>query len=103
MQLMPETKKLAAHLATHGIVVAGMNTEADEAIAEKVRAEKMMDIPWLVEPMDRPFSEPLAIDSIPRVILISPEGKILYNGHPQDQGLWTALKKIDAAIEPMKE
>jgi len=103
MQLMPETKKLAAHLSPKGITVAGMNTESDEAVSEKVRAEKAMDIPWLVEPMDRPFSEPLGIESIPRMVLISPEGKILYNGHPQDPGLWAALKKVDASIEPPKD
>jgi hypothetical protein len=83
--------------------VCGMNTESDESIAEKVRTEKKMELPWLVEPKERPFSEVLGIETLPRVILVSPEGKILFNGHPQDGGLWTALKSVDATIEPMKE
>lgn len=103
MNLMPELRKKAEHLAKNGIVVCGMNTESDEGVADKVRAEKDMKLPWLVEPKARPFSELLDIKSIPRMVLISPEGKILFNGHPQEPGLWAALKKVDPAIEMMSE
>ena len=103
MNLMPELRKKGAYLREHGIVVAGMNTESDEGIADKVRGEKDMKMPWLVEPKSHPFSEALDIKSIPRMILISVEGKVLFNGHPQEPGLWAALKKVDAAIEMMKE
>lgn len=104
MNLMPELRKKAEHLGKHGIAVAGMNTESDEAIADKIRGEKgMKDVTWLVEPKTKPFSELLEISSIPRMILLSPEGKVLFNGHPQEPGLWAALKKVDAAIEPMPQ
>lgn len=103
MNLMPELRKKAEHLAKNGIVVCGMNTESDEGVADKVRAEKDMKLPWLVEPKARPFSELLDIKSIPRMVLISPEGKILFNGHPQEPGLWAALKKVDPAIQMMSE
>ena len=56
-------------------------------------------LPWLVEPPDRPYSKAFELDSIPRMILLSPEGKVLFNGHPEDPALWAALKKIDASIE----
>jgi hypothetical protein len=52
-----------------------------------------------VEPPDRPYSKVFEIQSIPRMILLSPEGKVLFNGHPEDPALWAALKKIDASIE----
>ena len=103
MSLMPELRKKAEHLSKSGIVVCGMNTENDEAIADKVRGEKDMKMPWLVEPKSRPFSDLLDIKSIPRMVLIAPDGKILFNGHPQEPGLWAALKKVDAGIEMMKE
>jgi thiol-disulfide isomerase/thioredoxin len=101
MQLMPELKKKAAELTKYGIVVAGMNKDDEKAqsVAEKVREEKEIDFPWLIEPVERPFTKLLGIDSIPRMILISPQGKILYNGHPQDPNLWKALQKLDAAIK----
>jgi thiol-disulfide isomerase/thioredoxin len=101
MQLMPELKKKAELLAKHGIVVAGMNKDDQnaETVAEKVRDEQDITFPWLIEPADRPFTKMLEIESIPRMVLIGPDGKVLYNGHPQDPDLWKALQKIDPAIK----
>jgi thiol-disulfide isomerase/thioredoxin len=103
INLMPELRKNAELLKKHGIVVAGMNNESDEAKADAMRAKKDMKMPWLVEPKGSPFSEQLDIDSIPRMILLSPEGKVLYNGHPMESGLWEALKKVDPTIQAPKE
>jgi thiol-disulfide isomerase/thioredoxin len=102
MEGLPELKKRAAYLSKHGIVVAGMNTEGDESIAEKIRKEKGMDLPWLVEPKEKPLSDLLEINTIPHVVLLSPDGKVLFHGFPDEGELWTALKALDAAIEPMK-
>lgn len=101
MQLMPSLKKKGESLPAHGIVVAAMNKDDENAlsIAERIRKEQDMKIPWLIEPAERPFTKQFEIDSIPRMILISPEGKVLFNGHPEDPALWAALKKIDASIE----
>jgi thiol-disulfide isomerase/thioredoxin len=98
MALMPELKKKAAALAPQGIVVAGMNTEAEPATAERSRKKLEIQFPWLVEPEDAPFSELLEIDSIPRMILISSEGKVLYNGHPQDPRLHAALAELGVEL-----
>ena len=94
MALMPELKKKAEALGPQGIVVAGMNTEAEPDTAEKTRKNLEIKFPWLVEPEDAPLSDLLEIDSIPRMILISPEGKVLYNGHPQDPRLNAALAQL---------
>jgi len=101
MNLMPALKRKAEKLSAHGIVVAAMNKDDENAehIAERIRKEQNATLPWLVEPADRPYSKAFAIDSIPRMILISPEGKVLFNGHPEDPALWAALKKIDPNIE----
>jgi thiol-disulfide isomerase/thioredoxin len=101
MQLMPSLKKKGDKLPGHGIVVAAMNKDDENAlsIAERIRKEQDMKIPWLIEPAERPFTKQFEIDSIPRMILISPEGKVLFNGHPEDPALWAALKKVDPSIE----
>lgn len=101
MQLMPALKKKAAELAPHDVVVIGMNKDDEnaEAVAAKVRDEQGIDFPWLVEPRERPFSGLLEIDSIPRMVLVAPDGAILYNGHPQDPALYEALQKINPAIQ----
>ena len=43
------------------------------------------------------------IDSIPRMVLISPAGKVLYNGHPNDPKLWAELKKLAPDLTEPKE
>ncbi|MBL9180489.1 MAG: TlpA family protein disulfide reductase [Verrucomicrobiaceae bacterium] len=105
MNLMPALKKKAGKLSAHGVVVAAMNKDDEnaESIAERIRKEQNATLPWLVEPADRPYSKAFEIDSIPRMILLSPEGKVLFNGHPEDPEIWAALKKIDATIEAPAE
>ncbi len=101
MSLMPALKKKAEALAPHGIVVVAMNKDDQnaEAVAERIRNEQIATLPWLVEPADRPYSKTFDISSIPRMILLSPAGKVLFNGHPDDPALWKALKKIDPGIK----
>lgn len=101
MQLMPELKKKAEHLAKYDIVVAGMNKDDENAQshAAKTHDDLSIQFPWLIEPKERPFTKLLEIESIPRMILISPEGKVLFNGHPQNPALWVALKKVNPEIK----
>lgn len=105
MNLMPALKKKAQTLAAFDVVVAAVNkddpkdNETAESIAERIRQEQNATLPWLVEPADRPYTKAFELDSIPRMILLSPEGKVLFNGHPEDPSLWVALKKINPAIQ----
>jgi peroxiredoxin len=104
MNLMPALKKKAAALTAHGIAVMAMNKDDEnaEATAERIRTEQNATLPWLVEPAERPFTKALQVDSIPRMVLISPDGRVLFNGHPEDPALWAALQKLDPAIKPVK-
>lgn len=98
---MPELRTKGESLPGQGIVVAGMNTDADDPVgkAKKARSEHKMELmPWLLEPEDRPLSQLLMINSIPRMILVAPDGTVLYNGHPMDPSLKTALAKLDVKI-----
>jgi thiol-disulfide isomerase/thioredoxin len=101
MALMPELRKKGEQLGKQGVVVVAMNTDSEnaEAVADKVRREKDMTIPWMVEPEDRPYSTALEIKSIPAMVLVTPDGKVQFFGHPQSPDLWKALKKIDPGIE----
>ena len=101
MALMPELRKKGDFLGKQGVVVVAMNTDSEnaESVADKVRREKDMKMPWLVEPEDRPYSTALEIKSIPAMVLVTPDGKVQFFGHPQSPDLWKALKKIDPGIE----
>lgn len=96
---MPSLKEKAKALAPQGIIVVAMNTENDAAKAEAQRKEHGMEnVPWMLDPEETSYSELLGVDSIPRMVLVDPEGKIHFNGHPMDEELATALQKIDPAI-----
>ena len=98
MANMPELKVRGAKLPGEGVVVAAMNEEGDLGVADGVKKQLKMTIPWLVEPAGNPLSVPLEIDSIPRAVLIGSDGKILFDGHPQDDDLPAALAAIGAPM-----
>ena len=93
MSLMPELEKKAKKLGPKGILVAGMNTE-NAGKAESVRKKRKITFSWLVEPDGRPLSQMLKIKSIPRMILVTPDGKVLFNGHPMDDELISSLADL---------
>jgi len=93
MNLMPELQKKSKKLGSKGILVAGMNTE-NAGKAESVRKKRKIGFTWLVEPDGRPLSQMLKINSIPRMILVAPDGKVLFNGHPMDDELVSTLADL---------
>ncbi len=98
MALMPSLRAKGQYLPKYGIAVAGMNSESDEARAEKVRVEKDMKMPWLVEPAGKPLTNLLETKILPCVVVLTPEGKVLYNGHPEDPRLLDALRSVNPEI-----
>ena len=94
LQLMPELKEKSEKLSAQGIYVAGFNTDDSDQLskAKDVQEKRGMEgVPWLLDPDGSTLSGMLFVDSIPRMVLIDPEGKVLYNGHPMDPGLSRAL------------
>ena len=53
---------------------------------------------WLFDQKEKPLARDLRVQNLPVFVLVSHEGKILFNGDPADDGLWDALKKIDPQI-----
>lgn len=94
---MPALIEKEQKLKSQGVVVAGMNTENAEK-AETFRQEEGIEMLWLVEPSDGAFSDLLMVDSIPRMVLIGNKGEILFNGHPMDPGLNSALEAVGATL-----
>lgn len=101
IRLMPELRAKAAHLPAQGVFVAAVNTDKGDQLekANKVRSEQeMQDVPWLLDKDGGHLSGLLQIDSIPRMVLIAPDGKVLYNGHPSAPKLGEALALLDATL-----
>jgi thiol-disulfide isomerase/thioredoxin len=64
-----------------------------KSIAEKPRGT------WLVDAEKSPLGRILRVQTVPTMALVSPSGAILFNGHPSDDELWSALSKINPSIK----
>lgn len=53
---------------------------------------------WLLDSTEKPFSALLRLQSMPLFVLISNEGKILFNGDPTDDTFWDTLTKVNSSI-----
>ena len=94
---MPNMKRRAAMLEKAGIAFAALNL--DEQDAERIAKLKQTElglqgIPWFVENAEKTLSLKFEVENIPHYILISPEGRILYNDNPQKSALTEALRKL---------
>jgi len=100
ISLMPELKHKAEVLPDQGVFVAGMNTDRSDQVrlAREVQEKHGMDMPWLIEPESSPYSSALMINSIPRMILVGPDGNVLFNGHPMDPQLSVTLASLGVSL-----
>ena len=101
IDIMSSMQKLADIVRGHGVVVAGLNVGGGKAevAAERVRKEKSLTLPWLIEPSTRTLSRQLEITTLPRAVLITQQGRVLFHGHPLDPAIWKALRRVAPTIE----
>jgi hypothetical protein len=98
---MPDFKTTALQLGKHGIAVASLLFEATpDAVADARKIVGALGTPppgaWLVDRDKDSLHRMLRIQSVPSMVLVSPEGRVLFNGHPSEDRLWEAL----AALAP---
>jgi len=95
IESIPGLKHKAEILAPQGVAVVAINIEKDgKNKAEKMRIKRQITFPWLVD-NKRFYADYFQVESIPRAILISSEGEVLFNGHPEDtKALQLALNKL---------
>ena len=110
IKLFPELAARGRSLPAQGVAVVALNTEMDEnnpggdqEKASERRKQHDMTIPWLIESAAEPYRKPLEITSVPTALLLSPDGKVLYKGHPLEPGLRAALKKLNVELPAPKE
>jgi len=85
-------------LDEHGIAVVSLLAESDPRVVEDARnsAKNHRDLPchWLRDREKSPLHIDLRVQSVPLLILVAPDGSILFNGHPADSECWKALQQI---------
>jgi thiol-disulfide isomerase/thioredoxin len=97
-------KVVAKELLKNGLGVASIlaNASEDSIRDAKEMYTSMGDQPpgvWLMAPEKSPLVRNLRIQNLPTMVLVQPDGKILYNGDPSDDSFWEALKKISPEIK----
>ncbi len=93
---LPGMLKRAGYLKAMGIAAVGVNIDAKDGdiAAEKVRQQNKILYPWVVEQKERSITRLLDVASLPRVVLISQQGRVLFNGSPDEPGFGRALRRI---------
>lgn len=101
---MPDFITTAGTLENKGIAVvslvqAGMPGLIEEAaLMVRPHADKHVGA-WLIDPMKGSLARQLRVRKLPTMIIISTEGKVLFNGEPADEKFWETLHGIDARID----
>lgn len=100
---MPDFSATAAELESHGVAVASLIPENSPKQLNAARAmiDSLDGKPsgrWLVDSPEKPLGRGLRVQNLPTMVLVSPQGAVLFNGDPTDDGFWKSLNAIDAAI-----
>jgi hypothetical protein len=100
---LPDFLVTAKALGENGVAMVSLLPENPPEILTKAREMIRplgMNPPgaWLIDQKENPLARELRVQVLPVFILLSNEGRVLFNGDPTDDGLWDALKKIDPQI-----
>ena len=102
-ETMPDFLITAKELLSKEINVASILPENSPEVLTDARelVATLGDKPpgkWLIDKKQGSLNRLLRIQSVPTVVLISPNGHVLYNGHPADSGFWDSLMKINPEL-----
>lgn len=101
---MPDYLITAKALAESGIAMVSILPDSTTEVITAARASinslgKSLPGAWIIDPMEKPLVRELRVQTLPIFILISNEGKILFNGEPSDRALWKTLENINPKIQ----
>lgn len=101
---MPDFKTTALELQKNGIGVASLIFETTpEALIDAKSIVTTLGTPapgaWLIDREKDSLHRLLRIQSVPSVVLVSPEGRVIFNGHPSEDRLWEALAALSPEIK----
>jgi hypothetical protein len=101
---MPDFKVTALELQKNGIAVASLLSESTpDALGDARKIVTALGArppgAWLVDREKDSLHRMLRIQSVPSMVLVSPEGRVIFNGHPSEDRLWEALETIAPEIK----
>lgn len=101
---LPLTKHLAEQCKQHNISFASILISRDaQGITDNLQVieELKNTLPsyWLADSEESTMTKKLRVTDLPTIVIISTDGKILYNGTLQEPQLWQTLKTIAPEIK----
>ena len=101
---MPDFKATAISLEKNGIAVASVLADATtESLGDAEKMAGGLGTPppgaWLVDREKNSLQRALRVQNVPVMVLLTPEGKVMFNGHPSEDRLWDALSELAPAIK----
>lgn len=85
-------------IATVSLLLPGQPDTLTKAAASVRKLGEKPPGAWLADSREKPLSRDLRVQELPVFVLLSNEGKVLFNGQPSDDALWEKLRSIDPVI-----
>jgi hypothetical protein len=100
---MPDYIITAKELEKHGIAMVSILPQDSPQILTEARAAIHplgLHPPgaWVIDRKENPLSRELRVATLPLFVVVSNEGRVVFNGDPVDANLWSELQKMDSAI-----
>ena len=101
---LPDFFITAEHLISKDVAVASILPETSQKVMADAKAMlestgKKIPGAWIVDTKKAPISNQLRIQSVPAVVLLSADGRVLFNGDPTNEDFWKALEKLNPEIQ----
>jgi len=104
---MPAYSAIAKTLTDNGIpslsvLLTGTSDSRKDADDFLTSTQGSIPSHWIIDREKRSLVSLFRIQNFPVVILVSKEGKVLFNGNPGDPVFWAVLEKLNPAIKQPK-
>jgi thiol-disulfide isomerase/thioredoxin len=103
VEAMPDFIGTAGMLENKGVAVVSMVADGMPGLIEEAalmiqpHAGKPVGA-WLIDPKNESLARQLRVRKLPTMVIVSMQGKVLFNGEPADEKFWETLHRIDARI-----
>jgi thiol-disulfide isomerase/thioredoxin len=85
MAKMPKMKELNKQYKDKGVQIVGMSLDRPNDTEKVKNTVEELELNWIHgHDADRTFTQPWGVRGIPRIFILSPEGEVLWTGHPNN-------------------
>lgn len=104
VDLMPDFTALADALRGSSVAVVSIVPESPAKMVEeagRMHAKLADETPcaWVVDRKESSFNAMFRVQSYPRMVLVSRDGSVLFNGEPGDSDFWQKLLQVDPSLQ----